>query len=121
MAIPRQVDFRLGRVLQAAEDNPSTTIPHLAGLVNLSCSRLSHLFKAQTGLGLKNFLTDQRLERSAYLLRTTGMRVKEITYNIGYSQESSFVRAFRKKFHCSPTRYRNQQQQQLLLRNSRFG
>ena len=120
MVIPEQVDFRVGKVLQAIEHNPSVTIPYLARLVNLSSSRLSHVFKAQTGLSLKSFLTEQRLGRAALLLRTTEMRIKKLTYLTGYSQEPNFVRAFHKKFRCSPTHYRNQQQQPILLRNSPF-
>jgi AraC-like DNA-binding protein len=121
MAFHQQIDLRIGRALQAIEHNPSSTIPHLASLVNLSGSRLSHLFKAQTGLSLKGFLTEKRLGKAAFLLRTTEMRIKEITYLCGYSQGPSFDRAFHKKFRCSPTDYRNQQRQPIVLRNSLFG
>jgi AraC family transcriptional regulator, arabinose operon regulatory protein len=118
MPIFSAADFRVGQVLQAIESNPNATIPTLAGLVNLSSSRLGHLFKAQTGVSLGSFLARRRLEKAAELLRSTDKRVKEITFAVGYRQESSFVRAFAKKFDCSPTDYRNQQR--LLLRNSRF-
>ena len=112
-------DFRIQQVLQAIESNPSTSISDLANRVNLSNSRLGHLFKAKTGLSLNAFLASERLEKAADLLRFTEMRVKEITYNVGYCQEPSFNRAFKKRFDTSPASYRKQQRS--LSRVSRFG
>jgi AraC family transcriptional regulator of arabinose operon len=99
-------DFRIQNVLQAIKSDPSVRIADLARRVNLSSSRLGHLFKTQVGLSLNVFLANQRLERAAYLLRETDMRVKEITYLVGYRQEPSFNRAFKKKFGHSPQSYR---------------
>jgi AraC family transcriptional regulator, arabinose operon regulatory protein len=108
-AIGLTFDFRIGKVLQLIDANPSQSISELARQVNLSNSRLSHLFKARTGQSLNVFLARRRLEKAARLLRFTDMRVKEITYSVGYGQQPSFVRAFKKKFDCSPTTYRSQQ------------
>ena len=110
-------DFRIQKVLQTIESNPTESVQDLAQRVNLSSSRLSHLFKAYMGLSLTIFLADRRMEKAAHLLRSTEMRVKEITYVVGYQQEPSFVRAFRKRFECTPTDYRHRQR--LQLRNSR--
>jgi AraC family transcriptional regulator, arabinose operon regulatory protein len=112
------VDSRISKIVKIVESDPSQSVPALARGANLSSSRLSHLFKAQTGKSLKSFLSDQRLEKAATLLLTTEMRIKEISYAVGYCQEPSFVRAFRKKFDHSPSSYRREQQ--LLLTNSRF-
>ena len=114
-ASPR--DFRIQTILQTIESNPTESVRDLAQRVNLSRSRLSHLFKAKMGLSLTIFLAERRMEKAADLLRSTEMRIKEITFIVGYQQEPSFVRAFRKKFECTPTSYRYQQR--LRLRNSR--
>jgi len=106
-------DFRIQKVLHTIQCDPSRSIQDLAQAVNLSSSRLGHLFKAQTGFSLTIFLTNRRMEKAADLLRSTDMRVKEITYCVGYQQGPSFVRAFRRKFECSPTRYRYQQRVRL--------
>jgi two-component system, response regulator YesN len=114
-ASPR--DFRIQAILQTIESDPTESVRDLAQRVNLSSSRLSHLFKAKMGLSLTIFLAERRMEKAADLLRSTEMRIKEITFIVGYQQEPSFVRAFRKKFECTPTSYRHQQR--LRLRNSR--
>jgi AraC family transcriptional regulator, arabinose operon regulatory protein len=104
-------------VLEAIERDPLAKIEDLSRLVNLSHSRLSHLFKSETGISLNTFLSNERVERAAYLLRSTQMRIKEITYDAGFKQVPSFVRAFQRHFGSSPTRYRRQP---LRLTNSRF-
>lgn len=116
-SIGSPADFRIGKVLRSIESNPSQSISDLARLLNLSNSRLSHLFKARTGQSLNVFLVQRRLDKAAGLLRSTEMRVKEITYSVGYCQEPSFVRAFKRRFDCSPTIYRSQQR--LMTRKSR--
>jgi AraC family transcriptional regulator, arabinose operon regulatory protein len=112
-------DFRIQKVLQAIESDPTARISDLAGGVSLSNSRLGHLFKAKTGSSLNAFLANERLEKAADLLRWTEMSVKEITYSIGYCQEPSFNRAFKKRFDSSPASYRKRQR--LLSMASRFG
>jgi transcriptional regulator GlxA family with amidase domain len=118
-SIDQPDDFRIQQVLQAIESDPSTRISDLACRVNLSNSRLGHLFKGKTGLSLNTFLSNERLEKAADLLRCTEMRVKEITYRVGYRQEPSFNRAFRKRFDTSPASYRKEQR--LLSKVRRFG
>jgi AraC family transcriptional regulator of arabinose operon len=109
-------DHRIRKVMQAIEADPSLDIPGLARMVNLSSSRLSHLFKATTGFSLQTFLSNARLAASAKLLQSTEMPIKEISYSVGYRHAPSFVRAFRNKFGSSPNDYRNQQR--LLLSDS---
>jgi len=113
------VDHRVRRVVEAIEADPAQDIQDLAHMVNLSSSRLSHLFKAATNSSLQSFLAQQRLARAADLLQSTGMPVKEVSYSVGYRHAPSFVRAFRNKFGASPNDYRSRQR--MVLSNSEFG
>jgi AraC-like DNA-binding protein len=112
-------DFRIQKVLQAIDSDPSASISDLACGVNLSASRLGHLFKVKTGLCLNDVLATEKLEKAADLLRHTDMQVKEITYSLGYCQEPSFNRAFKKRYNRSPLSYRKQQR--LFLADKCFG
>lgn len=103
-------DERIRQVLQAIAADPSHDIATLASLVNLSRSRLSHLFKLETSCSLQTFLVDCRLEAAALSLSCSNSSVKEVSYNVGYMHPPSFVRAFRAKFGCSPKQYRERQQ-----------
>ena len=109
-------DYRVRKILRSFQADPSLDIQDLAQMVNLSGSRLSHLFKASTGSSLQNYLSNWRLEKAAGLLQATEMPIKEISYFVGYRHAPSFVRAFRNKYGSSPNDYRNQQR--LMLSNS---
>jgi AraC-like DNA-binding protein len=109
-------DHRVQKVMQAIEADPSLDIQDLAHMVNLSTSRLSHLFKAATGASLQSFLSFRRLETAAELLQSSEMPIKVVSYYVGYRHAPSFVRAFRNKFGSSPNDYRNQQR--LMLSDS---
>jgi AraC family transcriptional regulator, arabinose operon regulatory protein len=111
------LDFRIEKTLQIIAANPAKTVPELARLMNLSTSRLRHLFRQHTGSSLSSFLLNRRLEQAAELLLNQNLLIKEITSTVGYGHEPSFVRAFSRRYGCSPTSYRRQQQARLL--NSR--
>ena len=46
------------------------------------------------------------MERAKYLLETGFLSIKEITYSVGLSDESHFVRDFKKAYGIAPTNYR---------------
>lgn len=110
-------DYRIQEVLRYLEKDPAKTVHELAPLVDLSDSRLGHLFKAETKVSLASFLTELRLEKAAQLLASTEMQIKEIASVVGYRQVPSFYRAFRNKFKMRPADYRARQQ--LRLNNGR--
>lgn len=99
-------DPRVRKVVRAIERGQFHSIAQLARLVELSGSRLSHLFKEETGLNLRELLVKQRVEKAAHLLRSTKMTIGEISQRAGYHHAPSFVRAFRRIFDFSPSVYR---------------
>jgi AraC-like DNA-binding protein len=100
------LERRLAKVLEAIADDPRRDIAALASMVNLTPSRLQHLFKQHLKVCIRDFTMRQRLQKAVRLLASTDMRIKEITYEVGYSHCSSFVRAFRRQFLQSPESYR---------------
>ena len=82
-------------------------VGELAQLVNLSASRLRHLFKIETGKTPAQYLKDLRLQKAELLLRTTFLTVKEITNEVGLTTGSHFVREFKKVYGTAPTAYRS--------------
>ena len=83
------------------------TISALAKLVNLSPSRLRHLFKSETGLTPNQFIKEVRLNEAERLVRTTFLRVKEIMNRVGFLDESHFGHEFKKAYGVSPSTYRS--------------
>lgn len=99
-------DYRIRKVLQSVQGDPSKTVLELARVVNLSCSRLGHLFRIQVGTNLDSFLRDARLEKAAELLQQTELSIKEIAGRVGYHHSSSFDRGFQNKFGIPPADFR---------------
>ena len=82
------------------------TLPALAAETGLSVSRLSHLFKGQTGHAPARYLKQFRMDRARELLETSFLSVKEICAQVGVGDVSHFVRDFEKIYGLSPSRYR---------------
>ena len=99
-------DYRIRKILKSLERDPAKSIPELASLVNLSSSRLGHLFKLQMGVDLNRFLANERLEKAAQLLRSTELSIKQIAATVGYHHSSSFDRGFQKQFGIAPADFR---------------
>jgi transcriptional regulator GlxA family with amidase domain len=103
---PKVADIRVRRALEALDQSPRYGVRELASVVNLSVSRLSRLFKNETGTGLGEYITELRLRRAASLLAATAEPVKCIASVVGYHHSSSFVRAFNSRFAENPKAYR---------------
>ena len=78
----------------------------LAQSVNLSPSRLHWLFKDEIGMSPARYLQSLRMRRAKELLETTFLSVKEVMAKVGVSDESHFVRDFKKFYGCTPAQYR---------------
>lgn len=104
------VDIRVRRVLEALQQSSRYGVRELSSLVHLSASRLSRLFKNETGIGLGEYVTELRMRRAASLLAVTEEPVKCVASAVGYHHSSSFVRAFNARFSENPKAYRNKMQ-----------
>ena len=104
-----QTDFRIKKAVRLLNDNSSLTLTDLARGCTLSTSRLSHLFKAETGLTLRQFRNKCRFRAAMNMLATTDMSIKQIAYTLGYHHTSSFVRAFEFRAGVSPSDYRRRE------------
>lgn len=78
-------------------------IARAAGLQKTACTNLFQYYLGEPPI---SYLTRYRLEAGARLLRTTSGTVTDITYAVGFSSASYFVRAFRGQYHCTPLQYR---------------
>lgn len=78
----------------------------LAATVNLSVSRLRVLFKAETGLTIRQYVKRLRMQRAKELAGATFLHVSEIADLLKYNNASHFVRDFRRMFGVTPVVYR---------------
>ncbi len=82
------------------------SISTLAQIGGVSPHYFSHMFKKETGINYKAYLTDLRLEKALHLLKDTDCKLYEICKKIGYKNVRTFTDAFKQRYHMSPMDYR---------------
>jgi AraC family transcriptional regulator of arabinose operon len=76
-------------------------LEEFAAAVNLSVSRLTHLFTRETGMPLARYLHELRMQRARLLLERTFLSVKQVMACVGFNDPSHFARDFR-HYHGTP-------------------
>ena len=64
-----------------------------------------HRFKEVTGYSLHQYISQKRLLRAGELIRS-GVPVMKAAEQVGFSEYSTFLRAFRNTFHMNPREFR---------------
>lgn len=84
----------------------------IAAVVAVSGSRLAHVFRAETGLTVMDFVTRVRVELAKHLLITTAHSLAQIAIKVGFFDASHLSRSFllttgrRPGFYRQPSRSR---------------
>lgn len=102
----RAIDSRIVEVLVLIADDPAIEVGELARAVELSESRLRHVFQEVIGVPIGRFQRDAKLDKAAHLLLQTYKRVSDVGYQTGFSDAGHFSESFRERFGRSPSRYR---------------
>jgi AraC-like DNA-binding protein len=84
------------------------TVEKLSEEFGLSRVQLFRKTKALLGDTPIDFLQNVRLKNAAQLLRESKFNISEIAYQCGYSSPGYFSTAFKGKFGCSPSEWREQ-------------
>ncbi len=82
------------------------SLKDLSELTFLSESYVSSLFKEKTGMSVKEYIEEKRLDYSRELLLKTDLKVREIGARAGFRSASYFCRRFRERFGDPPQQYR---------------
>ena len=95
-------------VLDHIEKNYSKKISlaEMAALVHLQPTYFSTAFKKVFGLAPVEFVISKKLEKAQDMLFFTDMTVREIAYEVGFTDEFYFSRIFKKYLGISPAKYR---------------
>ena len=80
----------------------------IADAVGLSQYHFHRIFHTQSKETIAQFITRIKMERSGiYLVVNREIGITEIAYRYGYCDASSYNKAFRKHYNCSPSEFRN--------------
>ena len=86
----------------------------LAAVAHFSAFHFHRLFHALTGEPIGDYIRRRRVEMAALRLRSQpDVPVLEIALAVGFGSTEAFARAFRARFACTPTSWRNSKHDQL--------
>ena len=80
----------------------------LAKLLHLSRRQTTRVLLENYGMSFRERLLNIRMDRAAWLLRTTDMPVGKLIGAVGYASEAAFYQTFRSYFKITPLQYRKQ-------------
>lgn len=101
-------DFRVAKVIAALKSREGIyedEFNDLSNIVQLSTSRMCHLFKEKTGISLKSYLLYLKIAKT-YRYLFSGLNITDACMKAGFSSPSHFAVANRKYFGMS-ARYEN--------------
>ena len=78
----------------------------LAKVVGLNPTYLSRLFAKETGIPLKQFVSEAKIDTAQNLLKYSDLRYLQISIALGFSSQSAFISAFKRITGMTPKAYR---------------
>lgn len=104
LADPQPLDSRIGQLLAHIHGRPGElfTGEVLAGIANLSESRMQHLFKQQIGIPVRRYLLWARL-RQVLELALTENSLTDAAHEAGFADSAHFSRTFKGMFGIAPS------------------
>ena len=82
------------------------TLDTLTELTHMNKYYMAHSFSRYTGQSPIQYLNNRRMEAACTLLTDTDYSISSISSSVGFSSQSYFAQAFRKKYGITPVRYR---------------
>ncbi|CAH0532702.1 Right origin-binding protein [Vibrio stylophorae] len=109
---------RIMQVLQYLEQHldEAIDVQKLAEFACYSPYHFHRIFRVYTGESVCGYRQRLLLERAAKQLKFDGAPITEIALNCGYDNQSSFNKAFKKRFACTPGEYRQSLNRETLSR-----
>ena len=83
------------------------TVAEIAGHVGMNPEYCTKLFKKATGLTLKEYIVQEKMDAAKVLLKTTDLPITLISSHVGYGNYSNFTRSFKQITGMTPMEYRN--------------
>jgi AraC-like DNA-binding protein len=103
--VNRTIRLALG-FMEEAYANPSLSLSSLADMLEVTPNYLSALFKSETGFTFTQHMQRIRNEHAKQLLRTTTLKVYEVSRQVGYIDHAYFSRLFKSTNGMKPNEYR---------------
>ncbi|KRG11883.1 helix-turn-helix domain-containing protein [Lederbergia galactosidilytica] len=109
---PKQIDdtktILLKKVLRYIDENypKKLTVKDLASQIQMSEGHFSRLFKSFVRMTAMEYINTIRINKSCILLQKTDRKLLDIALDVGFQNQSYFIRLFKKQKGCTPREYK---------------
>lgn len=93
--------------IQANLSRPDLSVPDVGEAVGLSVQHLLRLFRRRYNMTVVEYINSARIEKAKQLLSTQDMTVAKVVEAVGYSNNVTFSRNFKRYVGMSPSDYRD--------------
>ena len=97
--------IKLKSIIDANYTDPDVTVEAIAAGMGMSRSQLYRKLSSLTGRSVTEHINNLRLERSRELLKSSGLTISEVAYQVGFNDPKYFGRLFSEAFGISPSEY----------------
>jgi two-component system response regulator YesN len=97
---------KVQRFIEEHLDKP-ISLQMIADRIHLHPVYVSQMYKAVTGEGLTDYMLRIRMEKSAYLLKSSNLKIYEIGNKFSYQNAPYFIKQFKKVYGMTPQEYRD--------------
>ena len=87
--------------------NEHISLSQISAVLNCHSSYFCKFFKSILGVSFVEYLNLVRLNKAKKLMKKSQKNITEISYDVGFSSVSYFIKTFKKYNHCSPNKYRS--------------
>jgi AraC family transcriptional regulator of arabinose operon len=93
----------------------NTKVSEIANYFGYNEKYLSHFFTQISGISLKQYILQQKMEVAKSILSDTNHSISEIAFQLGYNDCHNFMKSFKKIIGLTPTAFRNAYSKRLLF------
>ncbi|MCX6583645.1 MAG: helix-turn-helix transcriptional regulator [Candidatus Aminicenantes bacterium] len=115
---------RLIKYLATRKDEQfgALSVSSLADAFNIHRSKLSRTFKVERKITLDDYLANEKMYRSAFILMSgEDISIKELARLMGFRTDDYFVRVFKRYFGLSPRQYKEYRTERSGIEDRRVG
>ncbi|MCR5131976.1 MAG: helix-turn-helix domain-containing protein [Prevotella sp.] len=101
-------DVLMERIMKTINQNladPDFNVEKLATSVGISRAQLHRKMKEITGISTGEFIRNLRIEQAARLIAEGKINITQVSYSVGFNNQTHFSTVFRRHFGVSPSEY----------------
>lgn len=93
-------------IIEMNYKEPNLSLQGIASMLHMTPAYIGRMFKQSEDVSVSEYLNDIRLQHAQTYLETKNFSIKQIMELVGYVNESTFFKLFKKAFGVTPKEYR---------------